>query len=103
MLKVSSSPFGEARARSLWISGGPRADAPKLAMSVCYTRIAKKFAVASKYCVLCPVKYLHTGKLSFSACLAENPGALKLENLGFYARNARRMTSHPLLGVTGIS
>jgi len=34
-------------------------------------------------------KYLYTGKLSFSACLAENPGALKI-------------TSHRPLGVTVI-
>jgi hypothetical protein len=31
--------------------------------------------------------------LSFSACLAENPDALKIA--GFYARNARRMARNP--------
>src|SRR6266478_3568431 len=31
--------------------------------------------------------------LSFSACLAENPGALKIA--GFYARNARRILRNP--------
>ncbi len=31
-----------------------------------------------------PRKCLYTGKVSFSACLAENPGALKIT--GFYAR-----------------
>jgi hypothetical protein len=30
-----------------------------------------------------------TPKLPFSACLAENPGALKIENSEFSARNAR--------------
>ncbi len=44
-------------------------------------------------------KYLIRVKLSFSTCVAENPGALKIA--GFYARNARRMTSHEPLGVTG--
>ena len=44
-------------------------------------------------------KYLYTRKLSFSACLAENPGVLKIENPRFYARNARRMTSHGPLEV----
>ena len=44
-------------------------------------------------------KYLYTGKLPFSACLAENPGVLKIENPRFYARNARRMTSQGPLGV----
>jgi hypothetical protein len=39
-------------------------------------------------------KYFSTSKLSFSACLAENPDALKLESPGFFARNARRITSH---------
>jgi hypothetical protein len=33
------------------------------------------------------------------ACLAENPGALKI--MGLYPRNARRMTSYRPLGVTG--
>jgi hypothetical protein len=42
-------------------------------------------------------KYLYTGKLSFSACRAENPGALKIT--GFFARSARRMTCHRPLGV----
>ena len=44
-------------------------------------------------------KYVIGVKLSFSACVAQNPGALKIA--GFYARNARRMTSHEPLGVTG--
>jgi hypothetical protein len=46
-------------------------------------------------------KYVYTGKLSFSACLAENPGVLNIENPRFYARNAGRMTSHGPLGVAG--
>src|ERR1700732_4995363 len=33
--------------------------------------------------------------LSLSACLAENPGALKLENPRFYARNARKRSNKP--------
>jgi hypothetical protein len=37
--------------------------------------------------VVVPRKYLSTSKLSFSACLAENPGSLKL-------------TSHRPLGMT---
>src|SRR5260370_26324168 len=44
-----------------------------------------------------------TSRQSFSACLAENPDALKLEDPRFYARNARRITSHRPLGVTGNS
>jgi hypothetical protein len=39
-----------------------------------------------------PRKYLYTSKLSFSACLAENPRLVKIENPGFSARKARRMT-----------
>ncbi len=33
--------------------------------------------------------------LSFSACLAENPGALKIENPEFSARNARNYRTRP--------
>src|SRR5260370_17990550 len=38
-----------------------------------FWRPAREGGVASR-------KYLYTSNLSFSACLAENPGALKLEN-----------------------
>jgi len=47
--------------------------------------ITTRLGANDKHASVVPRKYLDAGKLSFSACLAENPGALKIENPRFYA------------------
>jgi hypothetical protein len=45
-------------------------------------------STGSSSLVLCPINTFIL-VLSFSACLAENPGVMKIENPIFYSQNAR--------------